>query len=84
MKDDESVEVADEAGFEELLVELEQVVKRLELGEQSLEESLADFERGVSLAHRADGILDKAENRVEQLLEDQDGVEREESFEVPF
>ncbi|MEC9070928.1 MAG: exodeoxyribonuclease VII small subunit [Myxococcota bacterium] len=71
-------------GFEAILSELEQVVRRLEQGEQSLERSLEDFERGVALAGKADGILDKAETRVEQLLQDRDGVEREESFEVPF
>ena len=84
MTDEENPQGSEEPGFETLLAELEQVVRRLEQGEQSLEDSLGDFERGVALAGKADAILDQAETRVEQLLQDRDGVEREEPFEVPF
>ena len=70
--------------FEELLAVLEEVVQRLELGEQPLEEALADFERGVEIARKADGILETAEARVEQLLANRDGEEREEPFDAPF
>ena len=73
-----------EPRFEELLAVLEEVVQRLELGEQPLEEALSDFERGVEIARKADGILDTAEARVEQLLADRDGEEREEPFDAPF
>ena len=63
---------------------LEEVVQRLELGEPPLEEALADFERGVEIARKADGILETAEARVEQLLANRDGEEREEPFDAPF
>ena len=74
----------EEPRFEELLATLEAVVQRLELGEQPLEEALDDFEKGVEIARRADAILEGAEARVEQLLSDRDGQEREVPFDAPF
>lgn len=70
-----------EPRFEELLGELEQLVERLERGEQSLEQALSDFERGMELTRRSGAILDRAEARVEQLLEQRDGTVREAPFE---
>lgn len=58
----------DELPYERLVAELDGVVRRLEAGELSLEDSLAAFERGVLLAQAAEGRLDAAEQRVEVLL----------------
>lgn len=55
--------------YEGLVSELDGVVKKLEAGELSLEESLRAFERGVKLAQAAEGRLDSAEQRVELLLQ---------------
>jgi exodeoxyribonuclease VII small subunit len=54
--------------FEAAFSELEQTVQKLELGELTLEESLALFERGQALAARCQEQLDSAELRVEKLL----------------
>lgn len=54
--------------YEKLVTELDGVVRRLEAGELSLEDSLAAFERGVLLARAAEERLDAAEQRVEVLL----------------
>jgi len=54
--------------FEQDVRELGAIVEQLEGGELPLEESLALFERGVTLARRAQAQLDAAEQRVEQLL----------------
>ena len=62
------VDNPDELPYEQLVAELDGVVKRLEAGELSLEDSLAAFERGVRLAQAAEGRLDAAEQRVEVLL----------------
>jgi len=59
--------------FEVLIGRLEEVVRRLETGDQSLEVSLDDFESGMRLAARASTILDVAESRVEKLLAERDG-----------
>lgn len=55
--------------FEEALAALEQVVKQLESGEKSLDESLELFGRGMALARHCQVKLDEAEAKIEQLLE---------------
>ena len=58
----------DFSNFEHYLNELEQLVERMEQGEQTLEQSLRDFERGVTLAKTCENTLRQAEQRVDQLV----------------
>ena len=58
----------DFSNFERYLKELEQLVERMEQGEQTLEQSLRDFERGVTLAKSCENTLRQAEQRVDQLV----------------
>jgi exodeoxyribonuclease VII small subunit len=53
--------------FEEAYAELQQVVQELEIGQSTLEDSLAMFERGKSLAQHCQGLLERAELRVRHL-----------------
>ncbi|MDO5033395.1 MAG: exodeoxyribonuclease VII small subunit [Eubacteriales bacterium] len=53
--------------YEEAIAELEQIVKRLELGEAKLEESAQLYERGLTLAKHCSAILQNMEDRVSQL-----------------
>jgi len=53
--------------FEKALAELESLVERLESGELSLEESLRQFERGVTLTRACQLALQAAEQKVRQL-----------------
>lgn len=53
--------------FEEAFSELERVVKRLENGQLALEESLALYERGQTLACLCGEMLDEAELKIEQI-----------------
>ncbi|MCI0749306.1 MAG: exodeoxyribonuclease VII small subunit [Nevskiales bacterium] len=69
-KDDAPGEVAQ---FEAALGELEKIVGQLERGELKLEQSLALFERGITLARQCRRSLETAELKVKQLLGD--GVE---------
>jgi exodeoxyribonuclease VII small subunit len=55
-------------GFNAALVRLQQLVKSLEGGELSLEDSLKAFEEGVQLARSCQAHLSAAEQRVEQLV----------------
>lgn len=55
--------------FEATLKELETIVHELETGEMSLEDSLAAFERGVKLTRDCQSALEKAEQRVNLLVE---------------
>ena len=65
------------ADFEKALKELESIVDRMERGEQSLEASLKDFERGNALAEACRASLNDAEQRIEKLVEKSGGFERE-------
>jgi len=58
----------DLAAFERQLKELESLVERMERGEQTLEQSLQDFERGFALFKACQDALKKAEQRVEKLV----------------
>lgn len=53
-----------------ILSQLETVVRELEGGELSLEDSLARFEVGIGLTRQGKALLGAMETRVEQLLED--------------
>lgn len=55
--------------FEKSLNQLEKIVSQMESGELGLEESLAQFEKGITLARSCQDTLAKAELRVEQLIE---------------
>lgn len=63
-----------EAGFEDSVRRLTEIVGELEGGELPLEDSLKLFEEGVRLARTSRARLDAAEKRVEELLTiDEDG-----------
>ena len=54
--------------FEEAMKELEETVKRLENGETTLEESMALFEKGISLTRTCRKMLDEAQLKVTKLV----------------
>jgi exodeoxyribonuclease VII small subunit len=57
--------------FEEALKELEQIVEQMEQGELPLEQALQQFERGVELTRLSQNRLRQAEQKVQQLLQQQ-------------
>jgi exodeoxyribonuclease VII small subunit len=61
-------------GYERAREELAEVVRRLEAGGLSLEESLALWERGERLADVCAQWLDGARRRLDAALEDGDGA----------
>jgi exodeoxyribonuclease VII small subunit len=58
--------------FEEALKELESLVEQLETGELTLDQSLSRFKRGVTLTRHCQGVLDKAQQSVQQLTDPED------------
>lgn len=62
----------EDLAFEEAFEELEQIVSRLEAGGLTLEESLAIFERGQTLATHCSQQLDEAELKVRQMTPEGD------------
>ena len=61
--------------FEQAMKRLEEIVTALEKGEAPLEESLVLFEEGSKLLRQCTGLLDKAEQKVNILLNAQSGEE---------
>ncbi|WP_460182846.1 exodeoxyribonuclease VII small subunit [Thermopirellula anaerolimosa] len=51
--------------FEEALADLERIVRRLESGELGLQESLAEYEKGVRLIRTCHRLLADAEQRIQ-------------------
>lgn len=62
----------DEIGYEQARTELREVVSKLESGGQSLEDSLALWERGEQLADICARWLDAASSRLDAAIADHD------------
>ncbi len=75
-------EKASKLDFERSLARLEQVVKRLESPELSLDDAMKLFEEGVKLSRECQKQLEEAEARVEILLKKADGKIVAEPFET--
>jgi exodeoxyribonuclease VII small subunit len=58
--------------FEKALEELESLVEQLESGDLSLDQSLQQFKRGVELTRHCQGVLEQAQQTVEQLIDPAD------------
>lgn len=61
------------AGFEDRLTALEQLVERLERGDLTLDDSVKLFEEGVKLSEACKVELEKAEGKIQMLVEKQGG-----------
>ncbi|HAN94127.1 MAG: exodeoxyribonuclease VII small subunit [Limnochordia bacterium] len=61
---------AQELKFEEALARLEEIVRLLEQGESTLDESLTLFEEGVKLARFCSNKLDEAEGKIEIMIKE--------------
>jgi exodeoxyribonuclease VII small subunit len=62
-----------EPKFEDAMSELEDVVRQLEAGDVPLEESLAAFEKGVSLVRLLHTRLDSVQEKIEELTQNDRG-----------
>lgn len=57
----------DSLSFEQAIDELDQLVRRMESGELSLDDSIAAYRRGAELARYCQGRLAAAEQEIRQL-----------------
>lgn len=80
---DDGQAAPEEEPFEVLLERLERIVRQLERGEASLEDSLKLFEEGVRLSRLCTARLDRIQGRVEVLLEQTEDGPVIRPFEVP-
>lgn len=60
--------------FETALTELETIVRKLEQGDIPLDDSVAAYERGVSLKTHCQSKLKEAEAKIEQISVDPNGT----------
>ena len=74
---------AQKINFETSIAALEDLVEKMEGGEFSLEESLKQFENGISLARACQQALREAEQKVLQLTKDGNGKETLTPFAPP-
>lgn len=75
------VEPPKKPDFERSLARLEEVVRRLESPQLSLDEAMKLFEEGVALSRECQKQLEEAEGKVEILLKKADGKLTPEPFE---
>lgn len=59
--------------YEESFARVEQLVKELESGELSLQESIRKYEDAVKSMNRCYELLDQAQKKVELLIKDAEG-----------
>lgn len=60
--------------FEQALAELENIVRQLEGGRVPLEDSITIYERGEALKKHCEGLLKRAEARIERITLGPDGT----------
>lgn len=64
--------------FEEAMVRLQEIVSKLESGEESLESSMELFEEGARLSALCYETLNKAEQKITELTKIQEDTEDDE------
>ncbi len=67
--------------FEKSLEQLESIANELERGSLSLEKSIEIFEKGIKLSKECSEKLDKAEKKINILVQTENGI-TEEKFEI--
>lgn len=67
-----------EMKFEDAMKRLGEIVRMLENGEASLDESIALFEEGIKLSKRCTDLLEKAEQKVRFLQQEQSEISEDE------
>jgi exodeoxyribonuclease VII small subunit len=69
--------------LESAMEEIEQIVEKLEIGDLSLEDSLASYEKGVGLVKFCYQKLNEVEKKIELLVKDKDGKLQLKAFAEP-
>ncbi len=80
-KKKETAKPAEKMKFEDAMEELELIVKQMEEGGLTLEESIERFERGIRLSQVCSKQLEEAELKVEKLTKSVSGELEVEPFE---
>ncbi|HZU96643.1 MAG TPA: exodeoxyribonuclease VII small subunit [Planctomycetota bacterium] len=67
--------------FEDRLRELEEILRRLERGDLSLDDSVAEYEKGIAALRSCRSVLASAERKIEELVRAPDGTAATKPFE---
>lgn len=59
--------------FEEALAELEEIVKKIDTGQESLADVVDSFERGVLLKKHCEKMLSSAKLKIEKITKSENG-----------
>jgi exodeoxyribonuclease VII small subunit len=71
-----------ENSFELALSKLEEIVRHLEKGDLTLDDSLKAFEDGIKWSRMCEQKLNEAKGKVEMLVKDANGQMKEKEFKV--
>lgn len=70
--------MSEKNSFEEKIKELEEIAKKLETGELSLDDSMTQFEKGMKISKECTKILDEAEKKIMVLINNGEDLKEEE------
>lgn len=70
----------EDMSFETAMTRLEEIVRSLEDGKVSLDDSLKLYEEGIALVRLCSGRLDEAEQKIKIIRSTSDGSKTEEDF----
>lgn len=65
----EKIEEKKQQSIEENFVQLEEIIRKLEAGDSTLEDSFACYEAGMKLVKSLSGQIDKVEKKIQILSE---------------
>ena len=74
IKKGDILEIKKELSFEESLASLEEIVKKLEVGDVPLDDAIEEFNKAMKLAASCDEKLKKAEETITKLVKDNNEV----------
>ena len=66
--------------FEVAVDKLEKIVRKLESGDLTLEDSLKAFEEGIGLAKQCEKLLQEAKGKIEKLVKKESGETETQPF----
>lgn len=68
--------------FEQALEELGRIVGRLEGGQDELDKSITDYQRGMALKEHCEKKLKEAQEKIEKIAVDNDGKVKTQPFDA--
>lgn len=76
MKEKKESDDINSMSFEEALMELEEIVRKLESGTGELDEAIDSYSRGAELKKHCELKLKDAQTRIDKIVKDTNGVSK--------